>query len=116
MNTDSMEGRKARAGEMKLVTAALYEAKVNDEEIIRVLMIVCGSGREEAIRVFRNEKFISQPCRKLYQYLVLEKGIDEHDADVFIHNKARRALADNRDISKLSPDKMFEAINQAKLL
>ena len=62
-------------------------------------------------RVICNEKFRLYPCRELYQYLILGKGFEEHDADVFIHNKATRALADDRDLSKLSPAKMFEAIN-----
>ena len=35
-----------------------------------------------------------------------------HDADVFIHKKATRALADNRELSKLTPAKMFDAINK----
>lgn len=32
--------------------------------------------------------------------------------DVFIHKKATRALADNRELSKLTPAKMFDAINK----
>ena len=53
------------------------------------------------------------PCRALYQYLIPEKGFEEHDADVFVHKKAKRALADNRELSKLSPTKLFDAINKA---
>jgi len=109
----SLEERRARGNEIKLVTAALYEAKVKDEEILRVLMKVCDADREEATNAFRNEKFKLYPCRELYHYLVLEKGFEEHDADVFIYNKAIRALADNRELSKLSPAKMFDTINKA---
>ncbi|MEQ6390336.1 hypothetical protein RZN22_13565 [Bacillaceae bacterium S4-13-58] len=112
MYLGSLEERRARSNEIKLVTAALYEAKVKDEEILRVLMKVCDADREEATNAFRNEKFILYPSRELYQYLILEKGLEEHDADVFIHNKARRALAGNRELSKLSPAKMFDAINK----
>ncbi|MPW24324.1 hypothetical protein GC105_00765 [Alkalibaculum sp. M08DMB] len=114
MYVDSLEKRQARGNEIRLVTAALYEAKVKDEEILRVLMNVCDADRKEATNAFRKEKFMLYPCRELYQYLILEKGFEEHDADVFIHNKATRVLADNRELSKLSPAKMFEAINKAK--
>ena len=108
----SLEERRARSDEIKLVTAALYEAKVKDEEILRVLMKVCCTDNEEATNAFRIEKFMLYPCRVLYQYLILEKGFEEHDADVFIHNKTRRALANNRELSKLSPAKLFDAISK----
>ncbi|OIJ16512.1 hypothetical protein BKP45_21135 [Anaerobacillus alkalidiazotrophicus] len=111
MYLGSLEERRARSNEIKLVTAALYEAKVKDEEILRVLMKVCYADREEATNAFRKEKFMLYPCRELYQYMILEKGFEEHDA-VFIYNKAKRALADNRELSKLSPAKLFDAINK----
>lgn len=113
MYVGSLEERRDRSNDIKLVTAALYEAKVKDEEILRVLMKVCDADREEVTNAFRNEKFIFYPCRELYQYLILEKGFEEHDADVFIHNKAKPALAGNRELSKLSPAKLFDAINKA---
>lgn len=112
MHLGSLEDRRARNNEIKLVTAALYEAKVKDEEILRVLMKVCNTDREEATNAFRNEKFMLYPCRALYQYLILEKGFEEHDADVLIHSKAKRALASNRELSKLSPAKLYDAINK----
>jgi hypothetical protein len=112
MHLGSLEDRRARNNEIKLVTAALYEAKVKDEEILRVLMKVCNADREEAINAFRNEKFMLSPCRALYQYLILEQGFEEHDADVLIHNKAKLALAGNRELSKLSPAKLYDAINK----
>ena len=68
MYLGSLEERQARGNEIKLVTAALYEAKVKDEEILRVLMKVCDADREEATNAFRNEKFMLYPCRALYQY------------------------------------------------
>ncbi len=112
MYLGSLEERRARSNEIKLVTAALFEAKVKDEEILRVLMKVCDIDREEATNAFRNEKFILYPCRELYQYLILEEGFEEHDADVFIRIKAKRALAANRELSKLSLAKMFDAIHK----
>lgn len=112
MYLGSLEEHQARSNEIKLVTAALDEAKVKDEEILRVLMKVCDVDREKAINAFRNEKFMLYPCRELYQYLILEKGFEEPDADVFIHNKAKHALADSRELSKLSPAKLYDAINK----
>ncbi|WP_312126569.1 hypothetical protein [Lysinibacillus boronitolerans] len=75
-------------------------------------MKLCAADREEATNAFRKEKFMLYPCRELYQYMILEKGFDEHDADMFIHKKAKCAFADNRELSKLSPAKMFDAINK----
>ena len=76
-------------------------------------MKVCGADREEATNAFRHEKFMLYPCRELYQYLILEKGFEEHDADVFVQNSAMAALAGNVELSKLSPAKLFDAINKA---
>lgn len=87
---------------------------MKDDEIFRVLTKVCNTNKEEAINVFRNEKFMLSPCRELYHYLVLEKGFDDHDADLFIHNRARVALAGNAELSKLSPAKMFDTIKADK--
>lgn len=112
MYVGSLEECRIRKNEIKLVTAALYEAKVKDDEILRVLMKVCNVDKEEAMNAFRNEKFMLSPCRELYQYLVLEKGFDDHDADMFIHKRARTALAGNTELSKLSPAKMFDTINK----
>lgn len=112
MYLGSLEERRARSNEIKLVTAALYEAKVKDEEILRVLMKVCDADREEATNAFRNEKFMLYPCRALYQYLIPEKGFEEHDADVIINSKTKRVLTSNRELSKLSPAKLYDAINK----
>ena len=51
------------------------------------------------------------PCRALYQYLIPEKGFEEHDADVIINSKAIRVLTSNRELSKLSPASLYDAIN-----
>ena len=113
MYVGSLKERQIRNNEIKLVTAALYESKVNDDEILRVLMKVCVIDREKAMTAFRNEKFLLSPCQELYQYLILEKGLDDHTAEVFIRNRARSALAGDAELSKLSPEKMFDAINKA---
>ncbi|MBK5240322.1 hypothetical protein [Clostridium sp.] len=113
MYIGSLEECQIRNNDIKLVTAALYEAKVKDDEILRVLMKVCNVDKEEAMNAFFNEKFMLFPCRELYRYLVLEKGFDDHDADVFIRNIARAALAGNAELSKLFPTKIFNTLNKA---
>ncbi|MFZ3579994.1 hypothetical protein [Virgibacillus sp. DJP39] len=107
-----LEERQIRNDEIKLVTAALYEAKVKDDEILRVLMKICDIDRERAMNAFQNEKFLISPCKKLYQYLILEKGFNDHDADVFVRGRARSKLARNVELGKLPPAKMFDAINK----
>ena len=108
-----LEERRIRNNEIELVTATLYEARVKDDEILRVLMKVCNIDQKSAIYAFRHEKLMLSPCRELYQYLILEKGYDADAADIFIHNSARRALARNAELSKVSPAKLFAAINKA---
>lgn len=61
MHLGSLKDLRARNNEIKLVTAALYEEKVKDEEILRVLIKVCNADREEATNAFRNEKFMLYP-------------------------------------------------------
>ena len=106
----SLEERRIRINEIKQVTEALYEAKVKNDEILRVLMKVCNVDKERAINALRNEKYILSPCRELHQYLVLEKGFNDHDAEV-IRNRARSALASNTELSKLSPSKLLDTLN-----
>ncbi|WP_082804680.1 hypothetical protein [Rossellomorea vietnamensis] len=113
MKIGSLEEIHKRNNEIKLVTEALFEAKVKDDEILRVMMKVCDIERERAMTALQNEKFMLSPRRNLYQYLILEKGFNAHDADVFVHKYAKPALASNIELSKLSSAKLFDAINKA---
>ncbi|RFU70032.1 hypothetical protein [Bacillus sp. V59.32b] len=49
MYLSSLEERRIRNNEIKLVTEALYEANVKDDEILRVLMKVCNVDKENAL-------------------------------------------------------------------
>lgn len=113
MSIGPLEEIQKRNNEIKLVTAALFEAKVEDGEILRVLMKVCDIEREKAMTALQKEKFMLSPRRNLYQYLILEKGFNVHDADVFVHKYAKPALARNLELSKLSSAKLYAAINKA---
>lgn len=112
INISAIEERRSRIVDIRLVTTALYEAKVKDDEIIRVLLKVCETDKNEAISAIQNEKFISAPCRELYQYLLLDKGFNKNDADTFIITKAKRALAKDTDLSKLAPSKLYDVLNK----
>ena len=112
MNLGSLEERQKRKNEIKLVTTALNEIKVKEDEILRILMKVCDIGQKEAMNALQNEKFMLSPCRELYHYLIMEKGFDAYDADVFVHKYARTALAGNSELSKLTSAKLFEAIRK----
>jgi hypothetical protein len=50
---------------------------------------------------------------KIVSILNFEKAVDAHDADAFVHNCARATLAGNAELSRLSPAKLFDAINKA---
>ena len=60
--------------ERQTVTAALYEAKIESKEIVRLLMKHCGVNEQEATNLLLDEKFILFPCRELAHYLVSEHG------------------------------------------
>lgn len=94
----------------KTVVAALYEAKVKDNEIIRLLQKYCGVNQDEAINYLQNEKFILFPCRNLFDYLIIEQGMDKEEADKLIHTKVRTLLANDTGLSKLTPAKLYEKI------
>lgn len=88
----------------------LYEAKLKDEETIRLLLKYCNISEREAINLLQNEKFINAPCRKLEYYLLFEKGYDESATDIYIHNKAIGILTKNVELSKLTGAQLYEAI------
>lgn len=92
----------------KRLVAALYEAGVKDDEIIRLLLKYGYMDEDEALMLLKSEKIVEAPCRNLYQYLILNVFADE--ADTFIHNKARIALSNNMELRKLSPAKLYDEI------
>lgn len=94
----------------KTVVAALYEAKVKDNEIIRLLQKHCEISWDEAVHYLQNEKFILFPCRNLFEYLIIEQGMSIEEADKLIHTKVRALLANDTELSKLPPAKLFEKI------
>lgn len=102
-----LEERQIENREKKTIVAALYEAKIEEKEILRLLKKYCNINEEEALNIFQKEKFIYAPCRELEQYLLLEKGYDYKTSDLFINKYAIRVLANNPELSKLTPAKLY---------
>ena len=50
------EERMIKHREKKMAVAVLYEAKVKDDEILRILQKFCNIDNEEAVNVLQNEK------------------------------------------------------------
>lgn len=93
-------------------TAALFDAKVKDSEIIRILLKFFDIDRDEATILLQNERFINAPCRNLEEYLICEKGYPEDEVDFIINRYAKTVLASNTENSKLSPAKLFAEIEK----
>ncbi|AWK52783.1 hypothetical protein DIC82_18065 [Clostridium beijerinckii] len=102
-----LEERQIELREKKTIVAALYEAKIDGKEIIRLLKKYCNINEEEGLNIFKNEKFINAPCRELEQYLLLEKGYDYKTSDLFINKHAVRVLVNNPELSKLTAAKLY---------
>lgn len=115
-----LEDQKNNIKAGKLVVAALYEAKVNENEILHLLKKYCNIDDIDAINLFQNEKYINSPCRRLEQYLLIEKGYDYNKAILFINKYAIKVLANNTSLSESSPSKLYDIVkkyegNQKKL-
>ena len=93
-------------------TAALFDAKVKDPEIIRILLKFFDIDRDEATVLLQNERFVNAPCRYLEEYLICERGYPDDEADYIINRYAKRLLASNTENCKLSPAKLFAEIEK----
>ncbi|MBD5507852.1 MAG: hypothetical protein HDR05_07350 [Lachnospiraceae bacterium] len=112
MAIELSEEQKIKHREKKMAVAVLYEAKVKDDEIIRILQKFCDIDNGEAMDILRNEKIIEAPSRKLTQFLLLEKGFSADDTDRFIHKYVKRKLASNTELCKLPPEKLYNEIQK----
>ena len=91
--------------------ASLYEAKVNDKEIIRVVSEHWGiSHREVEDRLVYEKKQVA--IRSLRQHLKLQ-GYSSADIDAFMReHKALMRIRHEKDLWKLkdTPEKLFKAL------
>jgi len=76
--------QQEREAGISILTAALYEAKIKDPEIIRLLQNYYGLRENEAQEQLRIEKTINHPCRELESYLMSEEAFSQQDAQDYI--------------------------------
>ena len=107
-----LNDREIQKQEKETVVAVLYEAKVEEEEILRLLKKYCKVGGVEALNILQNEKFINSPCRKLENYLLLEKGYNYEEADFLNNRYAIHVLATNPELSKVTPNKLYSFVKE----
>lgn len=103
--------QQEREAGISILTAALYEAKVKDPEIIRSLQKYYGLRENEAQEQLRIEKTINHPCRELESYLMSEDALSQQDAqDYIIDHGTVDLLRQERGLWKLSPKELLRKI------
>lgn len=96
---------------ISILTSALYEAKVKDPEIIRLLQKYYGLRENEAQEQLRIEKTINHPCRELESYLMSEEAFSQQEAQEYIIDHGIvDLLRQERDLRKLSPKEILKKI------
>jgi len=94
-----------------ILTAALYEAKVKDLEIIRLLQKYYGLKEAEAQEQLRIEKTINHPCRELEAYLMSEEAFSQQEAQRYIIDHGTvDLLQQERGLWKLLPKELLKRI------
>ncbi|OFK61211.1 hypothetical protein HMPREF2811_03200 [Globicatella sp. HMSC072A10] len=95
----------------KILTEALFEAKINDDEIIRLLQKYYFLSEEECEKLMISERTVNLPCKELETYLVRSEGYTRDEAVNFIHEKGiPDFLRENKGAWKLSPGQLFSKI------
>ncbi len=100
-----------RLAGMSTTIAALYDAKVKDDEIIRLIQKYYGATESDAQEQLRIEKTIEHPCRELQSYLMREEALSADEAREFIINHGTvDMLRETRGLWKLSPKELLNKI------
>ena len=103
--------QQEREAGISILTAALYEAKVKDPEIIRSLQKYYGLRENEAQEQLRIEKTINHPCSELESYLMSEEALSQQEAqDYIIDHGTVDLLRQERGLWKLSPKELLRKI------
>ncbi|MBF4807693.1 MAG: hypothetical protein HXK26_03240 [Lancefieldella rimae] len=103
--------QQEREAGISILTAALYEAKIKDPEIIRLLQKYYGLREGEAQEQLRIEKTINHPCRELESYLMSEEAFSQQEAqDYIIDHGTVDLLRQERGLWKLSPKELLKRI------
>lgn len=101
---------------IQITTAALYEAKVKDDSIIRMLQKFWGITDSEARERLRIEKTIEYPCRSVAEYLMSEEAMTKDEARDFIINRGViDHLREERRAWKLSPKELVNKVESKQV-
>jgi len=98
----------------KTLTAALYETGVKIDQITLLLQKYVDVDYHTARNYIVMERLMDGPCRRLEEYLIMERGFSEEDAYDFVHKKAERALSLNPDLAKLNADKLYVELEKSE--
>lgn len=91
-----------------ITTSALYESKVKDEIIIKMLQKYWGLTEAEAKERLRVEKTIQHPCNAVADYLMSEEAMTKEEADhIIIYEGVLDYLKEDKTAWKLSPKELL---------
>lgn len=108
---DADVANESQENGIQITTAALYEAKVKDDNIIRMLQKFWGITDFDARERLRIEKTINYPCRSVAEYLMSEEAMTQDEADDFIINRGvLDYLREERSAWKLSPKELVSKV------
>lgn len=108
---DADVANESQENGIQITTAALYEAKVKDDNIIRMLQKFWGITDFDARERLRIEKTINYPCRSVAEYLMNEEAMTQDEADDFIINRGvLDYLREERSAWKLSPKELVSKV------
>jgi|LAHS01.1.fsa_nt_gb hypothetical protein len=103
--------QQEREAGISILTSALYEAKVKDLEIIRLLQKYYCLREYEAQEQLRIEKTINHPCRELESYLMSTEALSQQEAqDYIIGHGTVDLLRQEKGFWKLSPKELLKRI------
>ena len=95
------------------MAAALHDAGVEEEQIIRLLVKYYDLTENEAVEVLRLEKTQDEPCRRVIDYLIKNEGSSRSEAVGFISDAGvSELLRDTKGLWKKSAEEIIRAAKQ----
>ena len=108
---DDETAQQERDAGISILTAALYESKIKDAEIVRLLQKYYGLRENEAQEQIRIERTINYPCRELESYLMSSEGFSQQEAQEYIIDHGTvDLLQKERGLWKLLPKELLKRI------
>lgn len=105
--------QQERDAGISILIAALFEAKVKDSEIIRLLQKYYELRESEAQEQLRIEKTINYPCHGLEAYLMSEEAYSQQEAhDYIIDHGIVDLLRKKSGLWKLPPKELLKRIER----